>query len=126
MRFVFLAVLLMPAVTFGQEDPRTYRPYSYEEAFNITTGALLKNPNISILVKNSEHWGWKPVRAIGLNEDYVRTGATVIAPIVYGKFSTRGMHFHWEPKKNFLIRPDVEYYFWKPEFNSQLNLTWRF
>lgn len=107
------------------ESRRTYRSYSDEEAFTITTGALLKNPAVATLLKNSENWGWNQVKSVGLNEEYVRVTATVAAPLVYKKISTQGIHMHWEPIKDVRIRPDFEYYFDSQHTSANITIVWR-
>lgn len=130
MRWLFFVIFILSGgqafAQVPQEDRRSYRPYTQDEAFSITTGAMLKNPSIGVLIKNSERWGWDQIKSIGLNEDYVRTGASIAAPFIYRKFSTRSFHMRWDPWKDITVRPDVDYYFDSRDYNCSLSLIWRF
>lgn len=122
-----MSVLTAPLLSRAQtEVQREYQSYSQEDAFNITTGAILKNPSVVSLLKNSEKWGWEQVRSIGVNEDYVRTTASFAAPFVYRKLSTRGFYMKWEPLKDVSVRPDLDYYFDTKVYNFSTSVLWRF
>lgn len=105
---------------------RDTRPYSQDEAFDITIKALLQEPSVKSLVKNSEQIVWRHLNYVGLNEKIVRPIATVAAPIIAGKISTKGLHFHWEPVRDVEIRPDVDYYLNSGQYAYNLNLHWEF
>lgn len=127
MRKLIVSILIFPVYTFGFQniDPNT-RSYTPEEAFSITTGAILQRPDIQLIMRHSEDWGWRQVEYMGLNPDLVRITATLAAPLVYRKVSTKGLHFHWEPLKALTIRPDYEYYMDSFAYNATLNIAWEF
>jgi hypothetical protein len=104
----------------------SFRTYSDGEALDITTKALLKEPTIKRFVKNSEELLWMPFKYAGISEKVVRTTATIAAPLIAGKISTNGLNVGWKPKKDFQIRPDVDYYFKDGTSNYNLNLNWEF
>lgn len=107
-------------------NPRDNRSYSKDEAYDITTKALLQEPSVKSLVKNSEQIVWRQLNYVGLSEKIVRPVATVAAPLIAGKISTKGLHFHWEPIRDVEIRPDVDYYMRNGEYSYNLNLNWEF
>lgn len=105
---------------------RDLRTYSKDEAYDITTKALLQEPSVKTLVKNSEQIVWKQLNYVGLTEKIVRPVATVAAPLLIGKVSTKGLHFHWEPWRDVELRPDVDYYMYSGNYSYNLNLNWEF
>jgi hypothetical protein len=122
---ILLAVLLSITPLLSAAEP-PYQEYTNEEVFNITSGAALQHPNVILLLKNSEQWGWAQIENMGVNEKYVRSLTTIAAPLVYGKASTQGIHYGFAPYRDATIRPDLEYYLWKHEYNVRLNFAWRF
>lgn len=129
MRYLVFISLFGPFAAQAQvltQNVRETRPYSQDEAFDITTKALLQEESVKSLLKNSEQIVWKQLNYVGLNEHIVRPIATVAAPLIAGKISTKGLHFKWEPEKNFRIRPDVDYYLESGQYAYNLNLNWEF
>lgn len=134
MRSLLALIILTPVSGLAQFADRAQpvvnqqdqRKYNQDEAFNITTDAAMKVPEIKSLVKRTEDWTWKRVESIGLSKDICRTTATIAAPIIAGKISTRGLHIHWEPWKNVQLRPDVDYYFKTKDYGIAFAVNWRF
>lgn len=125
--FIFVFILSLNCwATMMQALPTEQRSYTREEAFDITSGAILQHPDIQPILRATENWGWRTVEYIGLDSETVRTLATVGAPIIHRKISTKGLKYKWEPIKNFSIRPDIEYYVPTKDFKSYLNLAWGF
>lgn len=122
MRLILALILLTACPGSAQEKMH----YTIDETFNISTGALLKHPKVEAFVKTSESWAWRQVGRLGLGEDAVRVTATVIAPLIVGKYSTRGLHFHWEPVKELTMRPDIDYYPSTGVTTYSYSLHWRF
>lgn len=126
-----LIIFSSPILVFADSDDpvpfgKTYAKYSVDDAFNITTEAVMKLEQVKLLMKNSEEWAWKEMRYIGLKEEVVNPVATIVAPIVFRKISTRGLHFHWEPVKDLTLRPDVDYHLDSTEFEGAFVMNWSF
>jgi hypothetical protein len=94
--------------------------------FNITVEAAQKRPDVALLLKNTENWFWKNCKSIGLEQAYVVPVASVAAPLIAHKISTRTIHMDWRPYKDLTLRPDFDYYFNTGETRYAFTVTWRF
>ena len=128
MRTLWL-LLFIPAVALADPpDPREgqYHIYSRDEMYNITAEAAQKRPDVALLLKNFENIFWKNMKHVGLDQNIVVPIASVAAPLIAHKISTRSIHIDWKPAKNLTVRPDVDYYFMTGEQRYALTFTWRF
>jgi hypothetical protein len=123
---VALLLLLPLAVLADEIPPLGSHVYSQDEMFNITAQAAAKRQDVALLLQNSEKWFWKETHEVGLEKDILVPIASVAAPIVSRKFSTRGLHMEWGPAKNLTLRPDLDYYFDTTELKLAFTATWRF
>lgn len=124
----WLLIVIFPILLSAEEYDRgrTQVRYSDEEAVNITTGAVLKHPEVKLLLKNSESWAWRQMNYLGLDEKAVRIAATIAGPLVSRKYTTRPLYMHWEPYPGLTMRPDVDYVPTNNETYWSFALNWSF
>lgn len=124
---IWFALLLFPSFCFAESlSDRPYQAYSNEEMFNITSGAILQREDAKLFMKNFENWGWEQARYLGLSEKYLNPIIVAMSPLIYHKFSTRGIQYHWEPLKNLTLRPDLEYHLDSSEVTTTFSAGWKF